>query len=430
MDGGITGFYTGIAQDTSKTIADSFLFFLVYNLLRQTWQRNQSASSKHLSVIDELSIGFIAGALAKVVTTPLSNVVTRKQIASMRAARSAKQTEHARMSARSISHQIYAEKGLQGFWSGYSASLVLTLNPSLTFFFYETFKRLILHKEQRAHPPPGATFFLAAISKAIATTITYPFSLAKARTQVSSKTMDTDDSEVKDTFSKASNGKTGGTFHSRKAARTIVFGTIVHIAKTEGVNSLYEGLVGEVLKGFLSHGITMIIKEAIHKFIIQLYYAILRLLKQYPNPQQLTELAQREAGQVMIDARHIAHKRSTTLASNIGDATATISNTSRNEYTKARDSAGQAAASIHVIAQEGAANLTTQVTEAVNTISSATISTYQDAKDTAGNLYIDASQASKRAADRISQQSESQTANSEGHAIRPEKDVIGDMKKK
>ena len=294
QEGGLLGLYTGVLQSTSKTIADSFLFFLAYNFLRQSRLRSQNGSSKHLPVLDELGVGFFAGAFAKLLTTPLANIVTRKQTSSMLSVRSpSRPTEPA--TVRSIAKDIYSEKGFQGFWSGYSASLVLTLNPSLTFLFYETFKRVLLPHSQRSDPPPRATFLLAAVSKAIASSITYPFSLAKARAQASSKTVDTNDTEIKESLEKASDGRTAGTASGRGAVRSTVFSTIFHIARKEGISALYEGLGGEVLKGFFSHGLTMIIKEAVHKVIIQLYYAILKVLKRYPSPPELVEMTKAQA---------------------------------------------------------------------------------------------------------------------------------------
>ena len=76
--------------------------------------------------MDELSVGFLAGAFSKFLTTPIANIVTRKQTSSMISSRNpGKDTDQD--SLRSIALQIRAEKGVQGFWSGYSASLVLTL---------------------------------------------------------------------------------------------------------------------------------------------------------------------------------------------------------------------------------------------------------------------------------------------------------------
>lgn len=309
-EGGLKGFYVGVVSDTSKTIADSFLFFLGYNFLRQTRIRGSKSSSKHLPVIDELSVGFLAGAFSKFLTTPIANIVTRKQTASMLSGRNpAKYTED-QSSFRLIASQIRAEKGVQGFWSGYSASLVLTLNPSLTFFFFEAMKRTLLSRSQRRNPSAQTIFLLAAISKAMASTITYPFSLAKSRLQSSSGL------EQNETTSTA---KQEGTYIPKKAP-TNVFTVILRIAQTEGLSALYEGLTGEVMKGFFSHGITMIVKEAVHKLVIQLYYHILKMLKKYPSPQQLAGSMTEQVVQAAEDVRDLtgpAKEQSGQMAANI-----------------------------------------------------------------------------------------------------------------
>ncbi len=280
-EGGLNGFYVGALSDTSKTIADSFLFFLAYNFLRQSRIRSAKTSSKHLPVLDELSVGFLAGAFGKLFTTPIANIVIRKQTSAMLSGRAPGKLSD-QGSIRSIALQIRKEKGWQGFWSGYSASLVLTLNPSLTFFFFETLKRSVIPRGQRANPSTQATFLLAALSKALASTITYPFSLAKSRLQAS---------VPRDNDSKAVE------VSSEESVRrpSNVFTTILHIAQTQGISALYEGLDGEVLKGFFSHGITMIVKEAVHKLVIRLYYTILKLLRKYPSPQQLVASAKERA---------------------------------------------------------------------------------------------------------------------------------------
>ena len=286
QEGGWSGLYTGVLPDTSKTIADSFLFFLAYNFIRQSRLRSRNSSAKHLPVVDELGVGFLAGVFSKFLTIPIANIVTRKQACAMLSSRH-KDSEVKSDSVRSIALQIQSEKGLQGFWSGYSASLILTLNPSLTFFLFETFKHTLLPRKHRSDPPPQATFFLAAISKAIASTITYPFSLAKSRAQASSRSSKYSANDEKGSDSAVSMEPPSATERLRNRAPSNVFGIILYIARTEGIGALYEGLGGEVLKGFFSNGITMLVKETIHKLIIGLYYVILKLLKRYPNPQEL-----------------------------------------------------------------------------------------------------------------------------------------------
>lgn len=292
----MSGLYTGVLQDTSKTVADSFLFFLAYNFVRQSRVRSLKASGSNLPVVDELGVGFLAGAFSKFLTTPIANIVTRKQASAMLSSRSAS-SEAESDSVRSIASQIRFEKGLQGFWSGYSASLVLTLNPSLTFFLFETFKRTLLPRKHRSDPPPQATFLLAAISKAIASTITYPFSLAKSRAQASSKGISHGKLDEKESLSAESEPLAQG---SRSHAPRNVFSTIVHITQNEGVGALYEGLGAEVLKGFFSNGITMLVKEKVHKLIIQLYYIVLKLLKRYPSPLELAGPIREQAGEAKV----------------------------------------------------------------------------------------------------------------------------------
>jgi hypothetical protein len=274
---------------------------LFYNYLRTNRLQKNKGNATTLPVLDELAVGAFAGACSKFFTTPISNIVTRKQTAAMISARSGSKDYEPSVS--DIAASIRDEKGIQGFWSGYSASLVLTLNPSITFFLYETFRRTFLLRAQRDDPGARITFLMAAFSKAIASTITYPFSLAKARAQISSKPPVDKASAIKlkneaeGTRNKEEARKTA-TDAKNLAKKSTVFNSILDIYRTEGPVALYEGVFGEILKGFFSHGITMLVKEAIHKLIIQSYYFILRALKKYPSPSEVTA----QAGDAIQDA--------------------------------------------------------------------------------------------------------------------------------
>lgn len=279
-EGGVAGLYTGLVQDTFKTVVDSFLFFLTYNFLRR--QRLNSRfgsplSHKLLPPQDELGIGFVAGAMTKLLTTPIATIVTRKQTAAMTARREADdELPHAGssvtsyLSTKEIIQSVYSEKGMAGFWAGYSASLVLTLNPSITFFLFELLKRTVQPKASRDASSSSFTFFIAAISKAIASSITYPFSLAKARAQSYSS------HDLSTSSLSPGNGdeKPASSADHQKAVGSTIFSTLLSIVEHEGASALYEGLPLEVLKGFFSHGITMLVKQSTHRVIIRLYYLI------------------------------------------------------------------------------------------------------------------------------------------------------------
>ncbi|KAJ5486694.1 hypothetical protein N7530_000994 [Penicillium desertorum] len=334
---GIAGFYPGLAQDTWKTVADSFLFFLAYSAIRQ--KRivahvgvERAAKSKNivLPIIDELAVGILAGSFAKLFTTPLSNIVARKQTSATRKGRNAKN-----LSTRDIAARIRAEKGILGFWSGYSATLILTLNPSLTFFLNEFFKRTLLPRSKRDKTPPALTFLLAALSKVTASSITYPFSLAKTRAQ------------VMDSVSKFKSGTAEKTRASLLASLTPeILSTVATIARTDGILGLYAGLHGEVLKGFFSHGFTMLAKDAVYSFIIKSYYLLLMLGRRYPTPDELIQRAREQAEEYTEIAREGARdlaertKEGAEEALNANSGVNSVDMTSNS--TGAADAAGNA----------------------------------------------------------------------------------------
>lgn len=272
---GLRGLYTGVVASTGKAVADSFLFFLAYAFLRQrrlnarSRAAGQGRKKTTLPVLDELAIGVLASAFARLLTTPLANITTRKQTAAMSS-----------MSTREIASRIRAEKGLKGFWSGYTATLILTLNPSITFALNELLKCVLLPREKRQKPSAVITFLLAAISKAAASSVTYPISLAKTRMQANGSTREPRD---KESLSSTRNSREIQKKMMKKQKKTILT-TLLTIARTEGLSALYAGLGAELLKCFFSHGITMLTKDAVHALIIQTYYALLSLLRRYPGP--------------------------------------------------------------------------------------------------------------------------------------------------
>ena len=253
---------------------------------------------------------------------------------------------HRQSSIRKIALQIRNERGLQGFWSGYSASLVLTLNPSLTFLFFDTLKRLLVPRNRRSDPPAQATFLIAAVSKAVASTITYPFSLAKSRTQASSKSF----SERKvDEIGMAN--KTGEKLESisgkTKAERpNNVFTTILGVARAEGLSALYEGLGGEILKGFFSHGLTMIVKQIVHRFVIQLYYATLKLLKRFPSPEAALQSSREQTKQALDTIQKDAAPLVSSTAKTLQDLSSTLRDSSQDTLKKVQLEAGSASTAV------------------------------------------------------------------------------------
>ncbi|KAF3007963.1 hypothetical protein E8E13_011368 [Curvularia kusanoi] len=338
-EGGLPAFYNGVPHEVFKGVTDSFLFFLAYSYVRQN-RLAVNGGRKSLGALEEIGVGVVAGAFSKFCTTPIQNIVTRKQTAAMTALEGSTDNPPA-SSTRDIAYEIKKEKGLQGFWSGYSASLILTLNPSMTMLLHKVLLRLLVPQNKRDDPGARITFLIAATSKALASTITYPFQLAKTRAQVSTQKPSDPVGETSE-FEKA-----GAPLRSRtiRARQHTVFATILRIAQTEGFSGLYQGLGGEVLKGFFSHGITMLMKERIHSVIISLYYSVLKSLQKFPSPDELKQMAAEgieDSKERAGDAYTKSVEAAGQAVEKVQDAVAQGSQQAQHLYEAGRDQAGEA----------------------------------------------------------------------------------------
>lgn len=267
-EGGVRALYRGLGTDVAKSVVDSFLFFGFYNYLRRR-HPSSSATSRMPRALQELALGALAGALSRALTTPISNVVARKQTSSS--------DDEKTKSLVAMLKDMYDESGILGLWSGYSATLVLTMNPSITFFVDRRLaKRVIPALEEEDVPVAYIAFLLAAFSKATATAITYPFQAAKTRLQVAgaapSAPPDSKDSSS-DEKSQSFEAAPAATILAKLARLwdATIFGLICRIIKREGIQALYSGVRGELLKSFFSHGLTMFAKGLVHRLIVRLW---------------------------------------------------------------------------------------------------------------------------------------------------------------
>jgi len=122
-----------------------------------------------------------------------------------------------------------------------------------------------------------------------------------------------------ETADKATNYEEVAKKETQRAKQRTIFDTIFKIAKEEGFLGLYAGLQGEMLKGFLSHGLTMLMKERIHKVVIHTYYLILRLLQRYPSPQALAKATGSAAATAARDVAEKAKGQAETVKETVQD---------------------------------------------------------------------------------------------------------------
>lgn len=208
---GIKGWYSGFAATMlntfsmrsfppslgrrSRTLIPSsdveYAYFFFYTLLRSTYVKRLASrlpagsKSPPLSTAAELSLGAIAGALSQIFTIPVSVIATRQQIGSRSGG---DRTSDPVMDDRTnlsyslaasdmdsdsfidVAREIIREDGVTGLWRGLKPSMVLTINPAITYGVYERLKHLMLVARSDVLNP-WMSFLLGAFSKSLATIV-------------------------------------------------------------------------------------------------------------------------------------------------------------------------------------------------------------------------------------------------------------------
>ena len=172
---GWSGLYAGLPAGLMGVASTNFAYFFFYSYVRNLYKsKKPGRQSGSVGTLGELLVGAIAGALAQIFTIPVSVIVTRQQ------------TSIKRRTLLTIAHQIVEEEGWYGLWRGLGPSLVLVINPSITYGVFERLKALILEtrgKDESKILSSLQVFVLGAMAKTLATVVTYPYIMAKVRLQ-------------------------------------------------------------------------------------------------------------------------------------------------------------------------------------------------------------------------------------------------------
>ncbi|KAJ7047828.1 mitochondrial carrier domain-containing protein [Mycena alexandri] len=266
---GFQDLYAGLATDTGATLLSNFFYFYFYAFLRYLLTRRRlSLNSKpsHLArphkptLPEEILLGFVAGVASRAMSTPL-NIITLKLQAEQEnegLEEIATNEDEPVSGVAGVVNKIYQEQGILGFWRGFKTTTLLSLNPALTLAFFQVFRRLLARASATTgtDPKPTQAFFLAAVSNSIAATILYPLMLAKTRLQASSAT------SMGEVLHDAYTGKG----RSTKRLPGAEFQT-----KNPGIPGLYQGLEMQIVKGFLSQGVTFLVKGRVEQIIVEMY---------------------------------------------------------------------------------------------------------------------------------------------------------------
>ncbi|KAI1772455.1 mitochondrial carrier domain-containing protein [Hypoxylon cercidicola] len=248
---GMHGLYAGMNGALLGVASTNFAYFYWYSTVRQLYLKSQKTPAPPSTAV-ELILGAIAGAVAQLCTIPVAVVTTRQQTQSKADRKGLLDT------AREV---IHSEDGVFGLWRGLKASLVLVVNPAITYGAYERLKGALFPGKTRL--TAGEAFLLGAMSKALATIATQPLIVAKVGLQ-----------------SKPPPQRQGKPFKG-------FIEVMQFIVKHEGLSSLFKGIGPQIIKGFLVQGLLMMTKERMELLFVLLFRYVRKL-----RSEQLAKAAQ------------------------------------------------------------------------------------------------------------------------------------------
>jgi uncharacterized membrane protein YfcA len=234
---GMSRLFDGLPADTLSTIISSFLYFYFYSTAAKTvvkYHQKQNVSVQRNSASslggwEELMIGLVAGVASKGLTLPISAISVRQRLGD---------EDGTETGFLDTLKRMLDEGGLGGLFAALPPSIPLALLPSLTLYIHSLLLRRLVPARLQSHPPGLFTFLLGATSNALATIPLYPLVLIKALNQSGA-----------------------GDRKGKSRGRRGMIWTAERIVDQEGVVGLYKGLEGQLLKGLVSQGVMMLVKQ-------------------------------------------------------------------------------------------------------------------------------------------------------------------------
>ncbi|KAF9327801.1 ADP/ATP carrier protein [Podila minutissima] len=240
---GIPGLYARLLSGLLGTASQNFAYFYWYTFIRSGYINRQPAGAA-ISTLMELLIGAGAGALAQIFTIPVAVVTTRQQTMPLGEQQDLKST----------AQEIVREEGWTGLWKGLKPSLVLVINPAITYGMYSRIQELVLKAFKRKDMTPGLMFLVGALAKTLATVVTYPYIMAKVRLQWKPSKKDAET-------------------HKPYTGATDV---LKRVMAKEGVSGWYTGMQAQITKAVILQALLFMVKDQLEKYTILLFALLAR----------------------------------------------------------------------------------------------------------------------------------------------------------
>ncbi|KAG7996323.1 hypothetical protein I3843_01G153700 [Carya illinoinensis] len=249
----VLSLYQGLGTKNLQSFISQFFYFYGYSFFKRLYL--EKSGNKTIGTRANLIIAAAAGACTVIVIQPLDTASSRMQT-----------SEFGKSKGfwKSLSEGTWSEA-----FDGLGISLLLTSNPSIQYTVFDQLKQRLLKgklsQKTGTESSPEAlsafsAFMLGAVSKCVATCLTYPAIRCKVMIQA------------------AESDEDGGNQEAEQKTQKTVSGAVYAVWKREGLLGFFKGLNAQILKTVLSSALLLMIKEKITKTTWVLMLALKRYL--------------------------------------------------------------------------------------------------------------------------------------------------------
>lgn len=231
---GVAGLYSGLESALFGISITNFVYYYFYEGTKAVYL----AKSPQITTAQSMLAGAIAGSATCIITNPIWVINTRQTV-------KADGVDGKKSTIQTVK-DVVGKEGLSALFAGLGPALVLVINPILQYTIFEQLKNAV---EKRRKLNALDAFWIGAVGKIIATSVTYPYITLKSRLQVKAE----------------------------GASSSLIAG-IKKIIDTEGVSALYKGLDTKIVQSTLTSAFLFFFKEQLFAVAIALL-ALIRKLK-------------------------------------------------------------------------------------------------------------------------------------------------------
>lgn len=240
---GLGALYSGIGPCLFAISVTNGLYYFFYENMRGVILKRRGGT-KALSTVESLLAGLVAGLSTSFFSNPVWVLQTTqiKQDAS---------SEPSRLGVLETIRALWKADGIKAFGRGLGPAMFLAVNPIIQYTVFEQMKNFLIKSRTAKLRATGGLatavavltdwdyFLLGALSKLVATGLTYPCIVVKNRLQAGSKRY-----------------------------KSLLYG-VMTIAKEEGVEGLYKGISSKLLQSVLTAAILFASQKRIYELVKQ-----------------------------------------------------------------------------------------------------------------------------------------------------------------